>query len=41
MYYYECIIMCKLCYGAFEDSGGGGNGGGGGRSNEGTFAWSV
>ena len=38
MYYYECIIMCKLCYGAFEDSGGGG---GGGRINEGTFAWSV
>lgn len=42
MYYYECIIMYKLCYWAFEDSGGGGNGGGGGgRGNEGMFAWSV
>lgn len=30
MYYYECIIMYKLCYWAFEDSCGGGNGGGGG-----------
>lgn len=29
-FYYECIIMYKLCYWAFEDSGGGGNGGGGG-----------